>query len=176
VLDELSNTPDGTKGLIPIRILNEAHANLKQQLSTGQTTRLELEREPWLSVLNVTDGRSKIENQEKGNGTNKKRLKTTKKGHVLTQFFLSSSNPAYTHVEQSRTSLCTLRITLSTIREELADLQDAHYSLRRTRAQTIVSQKSQNRFSEAPVVSPRRQGLPGTSPLVPSKILAGGRE
>ncbi|RDB18933.1 Spindle assembly checkpoint component mad1 [Hypsizygus marmoreus] len=107
-----------------------AHANLERQLVAAQTLKLELEtklREKDLQVERLERDRRWFADREKQEREEKERERTE-------------------HEEEKAKAdgdLRTLRNTLSTLREEHADLVDAHSSLSRNTAQTIASQKTQ---------------------------------
>ncbi|KAJ7701808.1 spindle assembly checkpoint component Mad1 [Mycena rosella] len=109
---------------------NMAHAALERQLAAAQTTRMELEtklRERDMLVEKLERDRRWFSDREQEERDEKERER--------------AENAEQT--ERKDTELRTLRSNLTTLREELADLTDAHASLGRSTAQTIASQKSQ---------------------------------
>ncbi|KAK7042320.1 spindle assembly checkpoint component Mad1 [Favolaschia claudopus] len=109
---------------------NMAHASLERQLMAAQTTKMELEtklREKEMMIEKLERDRRFFSDREQEEREEKERERTE-------------------HEEQTvkkDTELRNLRNSLTALREEFADLQDAHSSLQRSTSQTIASQKSQ---------------------------------
>ncbi|KAF8808803.1 hypothetical protein BYT27DRAFT_7188276 [Phlegmacium glaucopus] len=107
-----------------------SHANLERQLLAAQTSKMEMEtklREKELLVERLERDRRWFADREKEEREEKEREREA-------------------HEEEKRKSdsdTRALRNSLSSLREELADLQDAHSALSRTTNQTITSQKTQ---------------------------------
>ncbi|KAJ7031593.1 spindle assembly checkpoint component Mad1 [Mycena alexandri] len=107
-----------------------AHAALERQLVAAQTTKLELEtklREKDIQIEKLERDRRWFSDREQEEREEKEREQTE-------------------HQEETQkkdSELRTLRSSLTALREEFADLQDAHSSLQRSTSQTIASQKSQ---------------------------------
>ncbi|KAJ6591138.1 spindle assembly checkpoint component Mad1 [Mycena vulgaris] len=107
-----------------------AHAALERQLAAAQTTRMELEtklRERDMMVEKLERDRRWFSDREQEEREEKER---EREEHA-------------TQTERKDSELRTLRSSLTALREELADLTDAHAGLGRSTAQTIASQKSQ---------------------------------
>ncbi|KAF9562386.1 hypothetical protein CPC08DRAFT_749502 [Agrocybe pediades] len=107
-----------------------SHASLERQLLAAQTAKLELEtklREKELLVERLERDRRYFADREKEEREEKER---EREGYEQAKKAAD---------QETR----TLRLTLSSLREELADLQDTHTSLTRTTSQTIASQKTQ---------------------------------
>ncbi|CAA7263882.1 unnamed protein product [Cyclocybe aegerita] len=107
-----------------------SHANLERQLLAAQTAKMELEtklREKELLVERLERDRRWFADREKEEREEKERERAA-------------------HEEEKRKSdsdLRSLRNTSAALREELADLEDAHSALSRSSSQTITSQKTQ---------------------------------
>ncbi|KAJ7481691.1 spindle assembly checkpoint component Mad1 [Mycena latifolia] len=109
---------------------NMAHAALERQLAAAQTTRMELEtklRERDMLVEKLERDRRWFSDREQEEREEKERER--------------AENAEQT--ERKDSELRTLRSAVTSLREELADLTDAHAGLERSTAQTIASQKSQ---------------------------------
>ncbi|KAF4622647.1 hypothetical protein D9613_009046 [Agrocybe pediades] len=107
-----------------------SHASLERQLLAAQTAKLQLEtklREKELLVERLERDRRYFADREKEEREEKER---EREGYEQAKKAAD---------QETR----TLRLTLSSLREELADLQDTHTSLTRTTSQTIASQKTQ---------------------------------
>ncbi|KAJ3497243.1 hypothetical protein NLJ89_g10374 [Agrocybe chaxingu] len=107
-----------------------SHASLERQLLAAQTAKMELEtklREKELLVERLERDRRWFADREKEEREEKERERAA-------------------HEEEKHKSdsdLRSLRNTSAALREELADLEDAHSALSRSSSQTITSQKTQ---------------------------------
>ncbi|KAJ6588512.1 MAD-domain-containing protein [Mycena capillaripes] len=109
---------------------NMAHASLERQLVAAQTTKMELEtklREKDLLIEKLERDRRWFSDREQEEREEKERERLEHEEQT----------------EKKDSELRTLRSSLTALREEFADLQDAHSSLSRSTSQTIASQKSQ---------------------------------
>ncbi|CAK5278166.1 unnamed protein product [Mycena citricolor] len=107
-----------------------AYASLERQLSSAQTSKLELEkrlRDKELQIEKLERDRRWLADREQEEREEKERER------VDFQEQLTGKDG----------ELRTLRFSLTALREELAELQDTHTSLSRSTSQTIASQKSQ---------------------------------
>ncbi|KAJ7293280.1 spindle assembly checkpoint component Mad1 [Mycena rebaudengoi] len=107
-----------------------AHASLERQLVAAQTTRMELEtklREKDMLVEKLERDRRWLSDREKEEREEKERERAEYEEQT----------------EKKDAELRSLRSSITGLREELADLQDAHSSLSRSTSQTIASQKAQ---------------------------------
>ncbi|PPQ94910.1 hypothetical protein CVT25_004396 [Psilocybe cyanescens] len=107
-----------------------SHASLERQLLAAQTSKMELEtklRETELLVATLKSDREWLANREKEEREEKE-----------------SERETYEQAKKaSDAENRSLRIAVSTLREELADLQDTHQSLSRSTNQTVASQKTE---------------------------------
>ncbi|KIM37376.1 hypothetical protein M413DRAFT_273560 [Hebeloma cylindrosporum] len=107
-----------------------SHASLERQLLAAQTAKLDLEtklREKELLVERLERDRRWFADREKEEREEKERERELHEEEK----------------KKSDTDNRSLRNSLSTLREEHADLQDAHQALSRSSNQTIASQKAQ---------------------------------
>ncbi|KAJ7165022.1 spindle assembly checkpoint component Mad1 [Mycena filopes] len=107
-----------------------AHSSLERQLLAAQTTKLELEtklREKDMQIEKLERDRRWFSDREQEEREEKERERREYEEQT----------------EKKDSELRTLRTSLTALREEFADLQDAHSSLSRNTSQTIASQKSQ---------------------------------
>ncbi|KAJ6454551.1 MAD-domain-containing protein [Mycena vitilis] len=109
---------------------NMAHASLERQLVAAQTTKMELEtklREKDLLIEKLERDRRWFSDREQ----QEREEKDQERAEYEEQ------------TKKKDAELRTLRSALTALREEFADLKDAHSSLSRSTSQTIASQKSQ---------------------------------
>ncbi|KAJ7859581.1 MAD-domain-containing protein [Mycena leptocephala] len=109
---------------------NMAHASLERKLVAAQTTKMELEtklREKDMLIEKLERDRRWFSDREQEEREEKERERTEHEEQT----------------EKKDSELRTLRSSLTALREEFDDLQDAHSSLTRSTSQTIASQKSQ---------------------------------
>ncbi|KAJ7135484.1 spindle assembly checkpoint component Mad1 [Mycena crocata] len=107
-----------------------AHASLERQLLAAQTTKMELEtklREKDILIEKLERDRRWFSDREQEEREEKERERAEHEEQT----------------ERKDSELRTLRSSVTALREELADLKDAHSSLSRSTSQTIASQKSQ---------------------------------
>ncbi|KAF8208385.1 spindle assembly checkpoint component Mad1 [Mycena galopus ATCC 62051] len=107
-----------------------AHASLERRLVAAQTTKMELEtklREKDMLIEKLERDRRFFSDREQEEREEKERERAEYDDQTV----------------KKDAELRTLRNSLTALREEFADLQDAHSSLQRSTAQTIASQKSQ---------------------------------
>ncbi|KAH9475542.1 Spindle assembly checkpoint component mad1 [Psilocybe cubensis] len=107
-----------------------SHASLERQLLAAQTSKMELEtklRESELLIATLKSDREWLANREKEEREEKE-----------------AERESYEKAKKaSDAENRSLRITVSTLREELADLQDTHQALVRNTNQTVSSQKTE---------------------------------
>ncbi|KAJ6547966.1 hypothetical protein DFH09DRAFT_1087433 [Mycena vulgaris] len=126
---------------------NMVHAALERQLAAAQTTRMELEtklRERDMMLEKLKRDRRWFSDREQEEREEKEREReehATQTVCILIRATLPSGS--FLSEERKDSELRTLRSSLTALREELADLTDAHAGLGRSTAQTIASQKSQ---------------------------------
>ncbi|KAJ7507308.1 MAD-domain-containing protein [Mycena galericulata] len=109
---------------------NMAHASLERQLVAAQTTKMELEsklREKDILIEKLERDRRWFSDREQEEREEKERERAEHQEQT----------------ERKDNELRTLRSSLSVLREQFAELQDAHSGLSRSTSQTIASQKSQ---------------------------------
>ena len=123
-----------------------SHASLERQLLAAQTAKLELEtklREKELLVERLERDRRWFADREKEEREEKERERVAHEEEKVPDIALYSTMLLTVLQRKSDSDNRSLRTSLSTLREEHADLQDVHQALSRSSNQTIASQKAQ---------------------------------
>jgi len=123
-----------------------SHASLERQLLAAQTAKLELEtklREKELLVERLERDRRWFADREKEEREEKERERLAHEEEKVSDIPLYITMLLTVLQRKSDSDNRILRTSLSTLREEHADLQDVHQALSRSSNQTIASQRAQ---------------------------------